>query len=140
MNDLAVIEANEIAPSATPSSVFCSYKTDDFVSKMRLAATISETENIANHLGETIMLTHFIVQSVEMDDEKRVGEKVWAQRTILLDDKGQGYSAISSVMVQRLWTLIGILGEPSTWPEPVPVVVTKEKGAKFSFFDLKVVI
>lgn len=131
MNEVAVKD------SVDPAEVYCSYKTPDFISRVRLAAAISTTESVSDHLEETINLTHFIIQKIEMDDED-TKEKVWVRRTILLDDKGIGYSCISSVIVQRLWTLVGILGKPDEWPEPVKIAITEQKAARGKFFDLTV--
>lgn len=98
---------------------------------------VTNAEPIADHLGETINLVHVVAQAVTVVDEKS-GESNDTVRTILLADDGKAYAAISEGLLGSLRDIFGIMGEPNTWPEPLPVqVVEKRSRSGFRFMKIE---
>lgn len=138
-----LVPANETAGiiegfNNSSTGVYSSYRSDDFSSKLKLAAALSDSEPIANHLGKTIELAHLVVQPVTLTNQQ-TGELETKPRTVMIDKDGKAYNAVSDVLIRRLQDLVAVLGEPHTWPEPVKVRVDRVKGqGANSFFDLQV--
>ncbi len=125
-------------------AVYSSIAGDSQDSKIRVLAAMTSAEPIGDHLDEVIPLVDFVIHRVELedtdDDDVPNGRMIQAARTILVDVDGNAYYAISSVIVKRLYDIVGIMGEPSTWDNPVHVAVSHVKSGKGArrFFDLRV--
>lgn len=97
-----------------------------------LKATMNATP-LSEHLGKPINLVHFVAQSIDMTDEE-TGELVNATRIVLLDADGSAYAAISNGLIKSLQNIVGILGEPATWGQPLPLIVTEAGQGKRKYF------
>ncbi len=129
---------NEIASmSAGDVGVYSTFKGEDFETRKQVLAALMDPQPIADNLGKTINLANVIAQAVEVADDNGVlNETV---RVILVDDKGTSYAGLSDGLFRSIRNIFGILGEPATWPGPLPVKVTEEKSRKgFRFFTIKV--
>src|SRR5690625_913848 len=142
--------SNEVVPTAQSVSakianmnagevgVYSTFKGEDFKTRVQVAQALSAAQPISDFLGETINLANVVVQAVDVADED--GTLNEAVRVILVDDKGKSYAALSDGLYRSLQNLFGVLGEPSTWPEPLPVRVVEEKSRKgFKFFTIQIV-
>ena len=118
-------------------ALYSSILADTFEGKKQTLNAITNSVAIADHLGATINLANIVVQVVEMVDEKS-GEMTDQPRVILVDADGTAYHAISSGILKSVENTIGMLGEPSTWPEPVPIQVAEERGRNgFRYYTIK---
>ena len=99
-------------------------------------AALQSSEPISEHLGEVINLVHFMGQSINVMDEA-TGEMTVRARTIILDDKGNAYSATSDQLLNSLVTLTAIYGPPAQWTAPKPIVVKELRSRRgFRFFTV----
>ena len=99
-------------------------------------AALQSSEPISEHLGEVINLVHFMGQTINVMDET-TGEMTVRARTIILDDKGNAYSATSDQLLNSLVTLTAIYGPPAQWSAPKPIVVKESRSRRgFRFFTV----
>lgn len=119
------------------SAIYSTFEADDIDSKKKVLNAITNSEPIADHLRETIMLKDFVVQAATMVDEDGVEQNVL--RTILLDAQGKAYHAISDGIFKALQNYTAVLGHPSEWPaEGVAVIVDEARGRRgFRFMTIK---
>lgn len=125
-NEVAVKDNEEFEPvgrGAVRTSI--DMGTDEGQDKVFDALTSAEP--LANHLEEDIALTDVVFQGVELIS-KETGEIAPATRTVLIDDKGKGYSTVSSPVIASLRTLIDIKGEPNTWKTPQHIMVVERRS------------
>jgi len=114
-------------------SEYSSFIGDDFATKKAVFGAISNAAPIAEHLGTVIALTDIIVQATEIEDDV-TGEMVTVPRVIFVDKDGNAFAAISNGLVNSVRTLLQVLGQPSTWDEPLDIVVTEKKAKKGKTF------
>lgn len=128
-----------IAGLNTPnSSFYSSIKGGDFAAKKKVAAALTSSAPIDEHLGDVIQLVNVIVMPVDLANDK--GEVNTAPRVILIDADGNAYHATSVGLLSAIRNLLGTLGEPEEWPEPVAVKVVQQKGRNgFKFFTINLV-
>lgn len=100
---------------------------------------VTNAEPVNEHLGETINLVHVVAQAVTLVDDK-TGVATDAIRAILLDANGSAYAAVSDGLMGSLRDVFGIMGQPSTWVEPLPIRVVEKRGRSgFRFFKIELV-
>jgi len=118
--------------------MYSTVKGDDKASKLKVLDAITNSESLSDHLREPINLTDFVIQVIQMPDEK-TGEINNVPRIILITDDGKAFHAISSGVLQSLRNFVGVLGEPGksdAWP--VSVVCDEVKGRNgYRFMTLK---
>ena len=99
-------------------------------------AALADADDLRDHLDETIYLTNYVAQAVEVNDAA-TGEVTEAVRVILIDKDGNNYSAVSNELRRGLSMLAGIYGPPAMWAEPKAVVVSEKTSKnKRRFFQL----
>lgn len=106
--------------------------------RIAVAAAVSNSVAIADELGKTINVSHVIVQAVDMLNEQ-TGQLQTVPRVVFYDDKGVGHHAISGPLFRDARTMLGIVGDPSTWEAPVAVKVLQEGSGSRKYFTLKYV-
>jgi len=152
--DVAVIESDSSASSNVKaeiaefrsgnSGIMSTFTGDDFfaLAKAQLAAT-SDSTPINEIIGQTILLDNFVIQPVEIPDEK-TGELQQSARVTLVDSTNKkSYHGTSMALVNALKQIVAALGDrlPSEWPEPLPVKVVEERSrAGYRFFKIVVVL
>ena len=121
-------------------ALYSSYKGDSFDDRLAVSRAITNSTPLADSLGDVIQVKNVVIHAVEVKDQE-TGGLVEQARTILIDVEGNAYHAISGVIVNRLRDIIGVIGEPSTWPaEGVAMVCARVKGDGANFFyDLRIV-
>ena len=116
---------------------YSSIKSENFADKLAIASALTTSVPIDENLNKEIKLTNFIVQPVELLND-RTGEVNTAPRVVMIDADGTAYHATSIGLLSSLQNIRSVLGEPSDWPAPVSIQVVKQKGNKgFSFFTIK---
>lgn len=119
--------------------MYTTVKGGDKASKLAVLAAITDSEALSDHLRETFNVKDFIIQVIQMPDEK-TGEVNDVPRIILISDDGKAYHAISAGVLQSLRNFSGVLGEPSATNEnwPVAVMCDEVKGRNgYRFMTLK---
>jgi len=110
---------------------------DDLAARKAIYKAVSAAVPLSDHLGKTIQLKDVIVQPVQSENEQ-TGEVEDYLRTTLIDADGTAYSAGSSGVASSLRNMFDVLGEPGTWPEPLPIKVVEKKGRKgFKFMSIE---
>jgi hypothetical protein len=131
---LAQVDAFATGKAAVYSTIASETQAD----KVKTLNAVANALPIADHLDTPIKLANFVIQatSIAQDD----GTESDAVRVILIDVEGNAYSAVSGGLMKSLQNIVGILGHPSTWDEPLEIAVTEVRGRKgFRFFTVKVV-
>ncbi len=110
-------------------------------------------EDVASQINKDINVVDFLLEEVELsndvdeDDEipfnAETGEivepeKVIAVRTILIDEDGESYQAVSKGVYNSVKQIINIFGEPSQWKEPLSVKVKQVKVKRGSMLTLEI--
>jgi len=138
------VRAEIAAFEAGDPGIMSTFSGDDFfqVAKEQLAAT-SNSLPINEHLKETILLDNFVIQYVEIPNEK-TGELSKSARVTLVDSTNKkSYHGTSMALVNSLKQIVAALGKkmPKDWAEPLPIQVVEEKSrAGFRFFKIVVVL
>lgn len=118
------------------SAILSTMNGDTREGKIGTLNAITNAEPLSDHLGQVINLVHCVFQAISLTDEK-TGEVSDAVRTILIDQDGNGYAAVSAGLFGSLRDIFGILGQPATWNEPLPITVDEQKGRKgYKFFKV----
>lgn len=121
------------------AAFFSSIKTDTFAGRINVGKALSNSQPIADNLGVEIALKDFVVQSVQIEDEK-TGEVNEAPRVTLVDADGNAFHGTSVGLLSAVRNLIAQIGEPSTWDEPVNVKIVEERSRRgFRFMTIKLV-
>ena len=118
-------------------AIYSSFNSDDFTGKLKVIGAVTNSEPIADALGKQIDLVNYVVHEVTVKD-KETGEIANVARLILIAADGSAYHAISTVMLNRLRDMVGVLGNPDSWPTPVPVFVSEERSGAYRYYDLRV--
>ena len=137
----SVNEATEVIEEFKTNdlALYSSFVGTEFTDKLNVVSAMTSSTPLADNLDKPIMVQNVVIHAVKVTDTE-TGEIVDQARTILIDDKGKAYHAISGVIINRLRDIIAVLGEPSTWPSPVKMVCSRVKGTGANFFyDLHII-
>jgi hypothetical protein len=127
---------DKLAMLSNGSGIVSTIQGSDLESRKATLNAVTNATPVADKLGETINLVHCVFQAVSVADDK--GELNETVRTILLDADGNAYSAVSDGLIGSLRDVFGIMGQPSTWPEPLPVKVVEKRGRSgFRFMKIE---
>lgn len=97
--------------------------------------TGSVDDRMGDCIGEKIMMRHFLAHKVTMimrdadgtpmHDENGEVLKRPGERIVIIDDEGRAYEAVSEGVFASLAFMFSLpgIGHPSTWSEPLPVVI-----------------
>lgn len=104
------------------SHMLCTMKNDGTVeSKAKIYNSInSPDKKLSECIGETINLKDVICHTVQLIDEN-TGEVFDTVRSILIDDKGVSYQAVSTGVNNSLSKIFQIFGSPENWEKPLPI-------------------
>lgn len=83
-------------------------------------AVNSPSHRIADMVNMEINVTNFYVEKTQINND---GVMVDAFRTVLIDDNGESFGAVSTGVVNSLKNIVSFLGMPSTWERPLIVRV-----------------
>lgn len=118
----AVIQAFQ----SNTGSVYSTFTGNDFDTRLAVIDAMTNSAPLSENLNTVINLTNFVAQAIQIRDESK--GMVDVVRIVLIDDQGKSYHAISTGVVRALQNIVGVLGQPATWPGAVPVVAIDEKG------------
>lgn len=128
---------DKMAMLSSGSGIVTTIKGSDLAARKATLNAVTNAEPLADHLNETIELVHIVAQAVTIADDK-TGEVTETVRTILLAADGSAYAAVSEGILGSLRDIFGIMGQPDTWPEPLPVKVVEKRGRSgFRFMKIE---
>lgn len=141
MSDAVVVQENKanatIAGIGSSAGFYTSLATESRADKMNLLKAINNSTPLLEKVGEEIAIVDIVMQSVEIANES-TGIVEDAVRITLIDADGNAWNATSKGIAQSLKQVIGVLGEPGTWEEPLVATVAEEQGRnRFRYLTLK---
>lgn len=89
---------------------------------------LNDSVALSDHLDTPINMADYVMEVVDIESES--GELIKAVRTVIIDEDGVAYHAMSSQFVASLNRLFALVGEPDTWAEPVTIMVSEGKSGK----------
>lgn len=125
------------------TTIISTLHSDSFDDSIAIASAVMNAEPLEDYLDTEIKLTNWIAQMVRVtptaEGDKIVDDdgKITAVRTILIDEDGNAYAAVSEGVVSALSNIVAVLGHPSTWEHSLSVTPKRKKGRNgFNFFTL----
>ena len=143
-NELVPTTANEAAGvieefKSNNLALYSSFAGDSFEDRKNVVKAMTSSVPIADNLDKPIKVKDVVIHTVNVTDTE-TGEIVEQARTILIDDQGKAYHAISGVIINRLRDIIAVMGEPSTWDGPLTMKCSQVKGKGANrFYDLHII-
>lgn len=128
-NEMVVTENKTIVTSGADQNILVCSVADDGTRKSKIViynAISNPQHNLAELINSEIAIVDVIVHDVELVDDE-TGELVQTKRVILIDVKGETYVAVSQGIVNSIYKLMAIIGQPSWKDEPVIVKVKQVK-------------
>lgn len=121
------------------SAAYCSMVAVDDRARVTLYNACNQPDKIANHINETIKVLHVYAEIIPVTN-KLTGAIDKAPRVVLIDEKGQGYQAVSLGIYNAVKQMLHMFGDPSTWkgPHTVKVINVPLEGGQHTF-SLKMV-
>lgn len=139
MNAMAIVDDSEkmITDLTSRTTTFCSMSAESDKEKALLFKAMNNPEKrIGDCINTTIKIKDVFCEIVNCVN-KESGEISTCPRTVLIDDKGVAYQAVSIGVFSALKKIIQVFGEP-TWEKPIPITVKQiTKGErKLLTFDV----
>lgn len=120
---------------ATTNGIFTTVKGTDFDSRRKIFSAVNDAKPVSDLNGKPFVIADLVIESTEFVNEK-TGEIEPSVRTIFITPDGDAYQAFSGPVFNAAKRLLGLLGEPESWPEPVKVRVTEEGKGTNRFYKL----
>lgn len=96
--------------------------------RKRVYNALSTSLTIGDFLNEELAVVDIIAGEVELVN-KETGEVDIATRTVLVLDDGTAIAATSGVLYSRLMQITAIFGDPTTWEEPLTMIIKQQNIA-----------
>lgn len=121
MNNLTLVD--ELQESS--KQMYCSLVINTDEDRKKLYNLLGNCDfRIADKLNTEIALKDVLIQKFNnVDDETGTIEEKY--RVILIDADGKTYASGSKGLYRSLGQLLAIMGEPSTWSEPIKIKVVE---------------
>lgn len=137
-------DVNQYAITANNASpVYCTMDASSWEGKKRLLKIKSRPDhNIGDFINKTIRIKdiYIDVNSRVSKDPDKLGVVEDKPRTIIVDDKGESYVAGVSIGVYNaIKEIIRTFGEPSTWEQPIDVMVVQITTPRGKMLSLDVI-
>ena len=110
------------------AAIFSTINVESFADRITVVKALTNAKKLADNLGKTFALTGWTAQAVDVVQDS--GELNPSVRVVLMADDGTAYDCVSTGIAKALSNLQAVLGEPSSWPEPVKVKAVEEKGRR----------
>lgn len=132
-----IVLADNVATTATDliaafqnpdAAIFSTIKVDSFKDRLAVVQAMTNTQKLNENLDKTFELVNWIAQAVDVIDDN--GEVNKSVRIVLMAKDGKAYDCVSAGIAKALSNLQAVLGEPSSWPEPVKVKAVEERGRR----------
>jgi hypothetical protein len=126
------------APRTTQFSSVDITKANDVEKKQFFNAINATEKRIGDCINEVINIKHVFVEVVTCIN-KETGENTECPRTVLIDDKGVGYQAVSLGVFSSLKKLFGVYGIPQQWKGAIKVKVKQITKGERKILNLELV-
>lgn len=132
--DIATIDS-PLSGLTTTNGIFTTVKGTDFDSRRKIFSAVNDAKPVSDLQGKPFVIADLVIEATEFVNEK-TGEVEPSVRTIFITPDGDAYQAFSGPVFNAAKRLLGLLGEPESWPEPVKVRVTEEGKGTNRFYKL----
>nr|DAE11878.1 MAG TPA: Single stranded DNA binding protein [Podoviridae sp. ctXSp1] len=119
----------------TTNGIFTTVKGTDFDSLRKIFSAVNDAKPVSDLNGKPFVIADLVIEATEFVNEK-TGEVEPSVRTIFITPDGDAYQAFSGPVFNAAKRLLGLLGEPDSWPEPVKVRVSEEGKGTNRFYKL----
>lgn len=142
INESDFVSADALQGLHNPSTnMMCSIEDDGTrASKVKIYNAISNAEKqLVDFVNNELLIVDVVAHTVTLLDQNGVPNE--CVRTILIDNKGVGYQAVSGGVVSSLQRIFAIVGMPSWRDEPVKIVpkqVKTQNGKSVLTLTLKI--
>ena len=126
---------NPLSGLTTTNGIFTTVKGTDFDSRRKIFSAVNDAKPVSDLQGKPFVIADLVIEATEFVNEK-TGEVEPSVRTIFITPDGDAYQAFSGPVFNAAKRLLGLLGEPESWPEPVKVRVTEEGKGTNRFYKL----
>lgn len=128
---------NFVAELTERETVFCSMTASTNQEKAKLFAAMNNPEHRLGDCINMVIKAKDIFCEVVNCTNRETGESRKCPRIVIIDEKGEGYQAVSLGVFSAMKKLIAIYGAP-TWSDPIPLKVKQiSKGTiKMLTFDV----
>lgn len=126
---------NPLSGLTTTNGIFTTVKGTDFDSRRKIFSAVNDAKSVSDLQGKPFVIADLVIEATEFVNEK-TGEVEPSVRTIFITPDGDAYQAFSGPVFNAAKRLLGLLGEPESWPEPVKVRVTEEGKGTNRFYKL----
>lgn len=120
-----IFEADYVGDITATNAAYCSMIPETQEDKINLFnATNNPAHRIADHINEVIEVKDVFLETVTVaKKDEETGEEIQQMlpRTVLINNKGEGYTCTSFGIYSALKKLFSLIGEPSTWAAPVKI-------------------
>lgn len=141
--NLAVVhsdENNNFIAQLTNDKItaWSSLKTDSPEEKAKFYNVMNNPEKrVADMIGKVIKVKDVFVEVIELTNEQ-TGEIQKCPRTVLIDEKGIGYQAVSIGVFSAIKKLFDVFGTPDRWTNPIPLEVQQIKKGMRNILTFKI--
>lgn len=136
--EIATTDASSLPGLTTTNGIFTTVKGNDFAARRKIFSAVNDAESISDLNGKPFQIADLVIEATEFVNEK-TGEVEPSVRTIFITPDGKAFQAFSGPVFNAAKRLLGLLGDPETWPEPVTVRVTEEGKGTNRFYKLALV-
>lgn len=126
VNEVEVLEgfANNVdyvAQIESDSISYCSMKADTEEDKIKMFNALNgSSDRITDCINMELNIKDVYIETVVCKNEF-TGEETTCPRTVLIDEDGKGYSAVSIGVFSSLKKLFQVFGTP-TWEKPITII------------------
>jgi len=118
------------------SGFYTSLQLNTRAEKMAMLKAVNNSLPMLDKVGEEIAVVDVVLQAVSFPNEE-TGLIEDTVRTTLIDADGNAYHAASKGIAISLQQAFKVLGDPTTWEEPLVVTVEQGNRGKFRYLTLK---
>ena len=125
MSENTSLTVREMSENVSNGGYYYSGKAESFDDKKQLVNAMNNPDfRIGDMLNKTINCVDIYIEQATVTNNE-TGEVSMLPRTVLIDDKGKSYAALSYGVFNSLKKIISVFGFPNEWNEPIPVEVTR---------------
>lgn len=127
MDEIKIFNKKEIQEG---NISYCSFPMNTIEEKKKAFSIISNPEKrLSDMINKKIRMKDLFAEQVEITDEN-TGEIINTVRMVIVDDKGVGYACVSKGVFNSMSRLIGLIGHPSEWKEPLTIEIKSKQIGK----------
>lgn len=101
----------------TGAGSYCSMSAASDKDKVTLYNACSSPKRLSDMINIDIRMKHVYAEVIQVMSEQS-GEMVSVPRVVIIDEKGQGYQAVSLGIYNSVKRILSLFGDPAAWDKP----------------------